>query len=944
MNRTIFWRVFWKEYRLQRPLWIAMAVLSVMATLLVYAFVVGNPDFSKTEQLHTLLAAAVGLPALYLLGCGAALFAGEHEAETYEFQRSLPTSAGPVFAAKVTFALVSDAAMLVPMWLLALALGCRELERLGGRPDIVAAWATLQPWFALQMFAWAAIFSLLLRRVLVAAVLGVAFASVVVPIASRLIVLLPYLAVGWPREPEPYVAWTYLAICLAAAVVDVRLGLRWFRPRRLHATDAVGASDATAAEVSPALLPFSRSARATPIRRLVWQHLRQSGRTMLILGVLFVPAAVMGVGELIREARDDARSKSLFQDISREEDLGSTRRFDYFASLPPGYRSADPAEFWNALPIVFLALAGVPLVGAAAFTADQRRRSFRFLTDRGVPPKQVWRSRQALVWLYAGLLVPIVFVTLLLPLGDDMWYLRVPRIVTLLEMAVGSVVLGIAVGQFCSMLLRSSLLTGVLCVPLTAVLASWCCLMAYLHVNWLWSALPIPIALLLATRLRTEGWLVERNDFRAWVWPAVVVVVPTVAVLTAFPLCRAYEYPLVDPGFSVEEFMRPLSPDEKATLDLYREASVNLWQMNSEPDQRESEWIAMLLKASRREMSATAQTAESPLLNPRSNNPDYLPMFMMGAATMLQSEGKLDAALDEYLAALRISAFVRRFKGGIVFEPGIYLNLRDWAVRPHQAPERLIAAARQIEEFESRLPVGGENLIRQRYIYIQRFLSGDPNHDNYLKSAGPNTPAMAVLWWKLPWERIRGLRLLNLLTHRDLNALSHVILQAKRGEKVEVPEVQEVTNCDRYLLRNAILPWEMRDPDLTEESIPTFVRILAYNRATVVTLALEARKLQHGSLPKSLNELVGPCLDRLPVDPYTGKPFVYLPAGEKVSLIDTIETLGRATAKGSPIPHVPPNTPILWSPGAAAMGQPRVAGPGVRDLDAAKSGWAFPIP
>ena len=36
----------------------------------------------------------------------------------------------------------------------------------------------------------------------------------------------------------------------------------------------------------------------------------------------------------------------------------------------------------------------IPLLGFFAFLADQRRRSFRFLADRGVPPKYVWLSRQ----------------------------------------------------------------------------------------------------------------------------------------------------------------------------------------------------------------------------------------------------------------------------------------------------------------------------------------------------------------------------------------------------------------------------------------------------------------------------------------------------------------------------------------------------------------------
>ena len=35
--------------------------------------------------------------------------------------------------------------------------------------------------------------------------------------------------------------------------------------------------------------------------------------------------------------------------------------------------------------------------------------------------------------------------------------------------------------------------------------------MLFWGVNWLWSVLPIPIALLAATRLRTRDWLLERN-------------------------------------------------------------------------------------------------------------------------------------------------------------------------------------------------------------------------------------------------------------------------------------------------------------------------------------------------------------------------------------------------------------------------------------------------
>ena len=55
-----------------------------------------------------------------------------------------------------------------------------------------------------------------------------------------------------------------------------------------------------------------------------------------------------------------------------------------------------------------------------------------------------------------------------------------------------------------------------------------------------------------------------------------------------------------------------------------------------------------------------------------------------------------------------------------------------------------------------------------------------------------------------------------------------------------------------------------------------YTATVASHRAVRVVLALEAWKLKHGSLPKSLAQLVGPYLDRLPIDPYTGESFPVL--------------------------------------------------------------------
>ena len=50
-------------------------------------------------------------------------------------------------------------------------------------------------------------------------------------------------------------------------------------------------------------------------------------------------------------------------------------------------------------------------------------------------------------------------------------------------------------------------------------------------------------------------------------------------------------------------------------------------------------------------------------------------------------------------------------------------------------------------------------------------------------------------------------------------------------------------------------------------------------RATLIVLALEGWRLEHGTLPKTLAELSPSWFAQVPVDPLTGKPFQYYPEG-----------------------------------------------------------------
>ncbi len=980
MNGSIFWRLFWKEYRLQRPLWIAMAVLTALLLLLFGAFAM-----DVKERTQGLFLIAVTFPALYAMGCGALLFAGEREAETYEFQRMLPVVARCVFFAKIALALIGMAALSgLVLSLAAMLNGWRVPDT----RDYFILWAT-GSFFGLEMFLWATLFSLLSKRVLVAAILGVAAASIsvqnvvefVYPINSG-----PSLWRYWDVMPQRMV------VAAIVALVDCWLAGRWFRQpsdRRLRSAPAD--SHATPRQATAFSECFRAPERMKILGRLVWQHWNQSFWLIVTVVAMLVPLAVVGLDWLLCAAL-----------------TGNPWQHP---------QHCDQVTFQMA---VILALMSVPLFGLCTFLPDQWGRSYRFLADRGVTPKYVWLSRQLmtlfplLFLLAAALVTAILLAALLLPL-----VIHQPNPLELLEAAkayeigfgVGCLIVGffgyvalcLAVGQLAAMFFRSGILAGIFSIPMSSLLVAWCGLMLFWGVNWLWSAVPIPLALLLATRLRARDWLLERNTCRAWLLPGLALVLPTVALLTAVPLYRIYQIPAVDPGFSVAEYDRPMSAEEKATRELYRQAIGKLDLKILRYDATElkkaaralgvkspswvdtnRETIALAIKASRGQLFMAVTDAEYWRRNDWRHN--EMPRLLLDSAAQAENEGQLDTALEQYLAAIRILSQFRRYDvhpyaRGFGIETEAYSRLCRWATRPHQTPARIIAALRDLQQATRHVSL--KDPMATEYLRLRRVLEGDPaatygiwNHDE------PWPLRMTLtLWLQLPWERARALRLLNLMTHLEL-----------AGARPIEPDWPRKLNAETEKL------WRETEPFLTrmrERELLTFLRgglyltpisdgwegweskhrrydlTLAENfqasetacRATRIVLSLEAWRLQHGSLPKSLDELVGPFLDRLPVDPYSGEPFRYVRDGLQIPLNwrQPLWSWPQSVAGGT----IPAGTPFIWSTGSNVrqafeaakrkdiVDKYELRSGGYQDdrwrwpnseYDVWEAGWPFPIP
>jgi hypothetical protein len=339
------WRIAWKEYRTQRPLWLAMVVLTLLVQF-GYQFAVTVGGGNVSEQ--ALFAIAMGAAAVYALGCGATLFATERETGTFEFQRGLPLAWRPLFVGKAGFGAASVFALALLLWSVTIAMAggrlpaWRDSGQLWGG-GLLAAW---------EVFAWGLFFSLRMDRPLVAAVLGVLVPSVFVHVAAPAVVGFDYHSVGLRHYLA--IVPVRVGIVMAISVADVWLASRWLRESGPMGDAGAGSVEESEVADRGRILLALEARLQGGFWRLVWQHWLHSRWTMLAIGFGYLCVAVLAT-------------------------------------------QASRPETWNAVPLGWLVPAAA-IWGVTVFLADQRRHGYRFFVERGVDPRQVWLSRQVVGW------------------------------------------------------------------------------------------------------------------------------------------------------------------------------------------------------------------------------------------------------------------------------------------------------------------------------------------------------------------------------------------------------------------------------------------------------------------------------------------------------------------------------------------------------------------
>ena len=196
------------------------------------------------------------------------------------------------------------------------------------------------------------------------------------------------------------------------------------------------------------------------------------------------------------------------------------------------------------------------LLGCCVFLADQHNAGYRFLAERGVPPRWVWASRQ-IVWFGLFLfwtVLTAIFLLVCTAAGNSSLELQFWEDFGLI---VGIAILCYASSQVCSLAIRSGLVALACAAFASLQVVGWAVLMWQLGVSLWLSVVPLPVFLLWATWLHSPDWMLERSGLRSRVRGLASLLLPLGLIFAAAAAYREFEYPAGDPGFSLAEFTRP---------------------------------------------------------------------------------------------------------------------------------------------------------------------------------------------------------------------------------------------------------------------------------------------------------------------------------------------------------------------------------------------------
>jgi hypothetical protein len=890
MSHAIVGRILWKEARVQRAFWVWILGLGLFIQLLPALF--GRSYSKGAVDLHWFDSVNIVVACCFALGSTAIAFAGETENRTKSLFHRLPVRARELLAGKVVWCVLGTYALVLILSLTARAWGAEWTENFPAstrsRPELARS-AFFERWQPLLMP---------LPFLLVGVLGSLTFRDVLTTVAVAGVATAILLGIETVPEHTWLINPVVLVVILAAvAVCDALLVRNWLRDTlAIPSIRRVLRPTRTRAEAGHSTLGVrSGVAWRRAASSLFWKELRQAAPftvMMAVAGAVALIAIHMLRNQWGREFRDS----------------------------------------WGGLVQTLLPIFPLPF-GVAAARADRRDGSYRLLARIGVSPNYHWAIKHA-VWLGLALATTLCLLScdqLLLrpfrgPEPQSLWQIAERMAIetfnppahfaTTFGVVVFHVLLIYSLGELLSLVIPSvmtSLVVGLIGWVGLAIL--WY-LAAYFEVPFWWTIALIPLIFLFASWVRTHDWFVDRNSLAAWRRFAASLVLPLLAIWCGVAIFRVVQIPAVSlpleltaPPPAVEA--RPLK--ESLFVDALKaiqegpprenrseQLTGNNWEHF---DFERKYWIdanagvqQLALKAAQQPpgefegvelMRTYARGGMQVQSGPLSDRVPWLVALLLDWARKLEWEGKLEDALENYIALARFGDDLSRSNrmGSPWQTPAIRLAALDamdrWAAHPKQTAELIKRAIDRFRHFEDEAPLESPHILKswrtERAIFANEVWKGN--------SADPQNRTAAetgFVRWFLPWELLRLQRVQDAAFSRDLDEMQ--IVERELHDRGFVDASLITTNAPRtrpFAWSHGTLEPPIDSPNAFQWDEAAERRVNQAARSSLHFLAWAAAdyRREHHRLPATLSELVPTYFAALPIDPWTGRAFLYEPAG-----------------------------------------------------------------
>jgi hypothetical protein len=589
------------------------------------------------------------------------------------------------------------------------------------------------------------------------------------------------------------------------------------------------------------------------------------------------------------------------------------------SALAYRYTSLPVDPFWLVIVAFFVFVAA----GVNALGLENRARTYRFLAHHGVRPGLVWLVKVT-TWMIGVSLLGLALLVFIAFGGGA-------RHRSAEVTALFSLPLGFAIAVICGMAFRRGITACVIAVVLSLLLSAPLATLAYMNMLPWPGWLVVTAALLAVSWMWRAPWILDQPAPGRWLRLGTTSSAVFALLFGWYIGARAWSVPdvgpIAPPAAWSGERADVVSTENNAAL-LYREAAARIERAKPAHGSvsADNTVLSLVRRAAAQPYCRFDRLDRQTLLDrPADWRIVMCSKWFDEEARQRLARGDLAASWDDIMVLFRMSRHVAEGAGVdlailslIHVERSALAAAIDWAVAPGQTPERLRAAVDayntlplmaspgEVARAEANIVENTLNLPHDRIRdYLVEFAYGPSTRetDQILRVMRVGSVDLVTT----PWELARARRVNRRLADALIRTASR-----KAGHRLE--DDSEV--ADVLTMREAQPDPIRRLAESAERYLLADEQQEVARRALVQILAIRIWQLKHaGAFPESLEKLVSGELPNPPEDPYSGRPFGYIPSnGQMIIPLQSALSINSTPSDSQKIKPVPGSW-LLYSVG-----------------------------